>query len=97
MGVRKELKESAVGVRELKNKLSAYLEIVKAGRPLTITERGKAVATLSPAGRAREYEGLFRLLQEGLAGWAGGKPRGPERVVRVSGKRISQIVIEERR
>jgi prevent-host-death family protein len=39
----------SVGVRELRQNLSKYLERVKAGEDLVVTERGAAVARLVPA------------------------------------------------
>ena len=39
-----------VGVRELRQNLSKYLERVKAGEDLLVTERGTVVARLVPAG-----------------------------------------------
>ncbi len=39
-----------VGVRELRQNLSKYLERVKAGEALTVTERGRVVAALVPSG-----------------------------------------------
>ncbi|MBV9818004.1 MAG: type II toxin-antitoxin system Phd/YefM family antitoxin [Solirubrobacterales bacterium] len=39
-----------VGVRELRQNLSRYLERVKEGEDLVVTERGRAVARLVPAG-----------------------------------------------
>ena len=41
---------TTVGVRELRQNLSKYLERVKAGEPLVVTERGQVVARLVPAG-----------------------------------------------
>jgi prevent-host-death family protein len=41
---------STVGVRELRQNLSKYLERVKAGETLTVTERGKEVARLVKSG-----------------------------------------------
>jgi len=38
-----------VGVRELRQNLSRYLELVKAGETLTVTERGREIARLSPS------------------------------------------------
>jgi prevent-host-death family protein len=38
-----------VGVRELRQNLSKYLDRVKAGENLTVTERGRVVARLVPA------------------------------------------------
>lgn len=37
-----------VGVRELKAQLSAYLKRVAAGEVITVTDRGRPVAVLSP-------------------------------------------------
>jgi len=39
-----------VGVRELRQNLSRYLDRVKAGESLTVTERGREVARLIPSG-----------------------------------------------
>jgi prevent-host-death family protein len=41
-----------VGVRELRQNLSRYLERVKDGETLTVTERGHEVARLVPSGGA---------------------------------------------
>jgi prevent-host-death family protein len=41
-----------VGVRELRQNLSRYLERVKAGETLTVTERGHEVARLVPSHNA---------------------------------------------
>jgi len=38
-----------VGVRELRQNLSKYLDRVKAGEPLIVTERGREVARLVPS------------------------------------------------
>lgn len=37
-----------VGVRDLKNSLSAHLEKVKVGQHIVVTERGRPIARLSP-------------------------------------------------
>lgn len=42
---------ATVGVRELRQNLSRYLDRVKAGEALDVTERGALVARLSPAHR----------------------------------------------
>jgi len=44
----------SVGVRELRQNLSKYLERVKAGEPLTVTERGRVVASLVPSGASAD-------------------------------------------
>ncbi len=43
---------TSVGIRELKNNLSHYVREVVAGRRITVTDRGRAVAELVPPGAA---------------------------------------------
>ena len=41
----------AVGVRDLKNRLSSFLRDVRAGETVLITDRGEVVAEIGPPGR----------------------------------------------
>lgn len=41
---------AVVGVRELKNQLSSFLDRVKAGEEITVTEHGRPIARLSAVG-----------------------------------------------
>ncbi len=43
-----------VGVRELRQNLSRYLEGVKSGEGLVVTERGREVAMLLPSGASAD-------------------------------------------
>ena len=86
-----------VGIRELKNKLSAYLEKVKRGEQLAVTERGKVIAYILPSEKSPAYEELIQLVRDDKADWKGGKPAGSAKPVAAKGKPVSQIVIEERR
>ncbi len=82
-----------VGIRELKTRLSHYIALVKSGEQIVVTERGREVAfLLYPNG----VEELRRLVGEGFASWGGGKPQGSPTPVHVSGKPVSEIVVEER-
>lgn len=54
--------ETTVGVRELRQNLSRYLDEVKAGRSYVVTERGREVARLTPSGGPEN--GLARLISE---------------------------------
>lgn len=54
--------ESSVGVRELRQNLSRYLERVKAGEAFVVTERGSEVARLTPSGG--QQSALARLIAE---------------------------------
>lgn len=56
----------AVGVRELRQNLSIYLDRVKEGERLIVTEHGHEVALLTPL-PPRELNVLERLVAEGKA------------------------------
>lgn len=59
----------AVGVRELKNRLSEYLRIVRSGEPVLVTDRGVVVAELRPPGTtpgSEKHPGLAELVRRGL-------------------------------
>jgi prevent-host-death family protein len=86
-----------VGIRELKNRLSYYLERVKGGEPLAVTDHGRTIAYILPSEKAPEYEALVRMVREDLASWKGGKPQGSSPPAKIKGKPVSQVVIEERR
>lgn len=88
---------TTVGVRELKNRLSEFLRRVANGERITVTDRGRPVAALSPPGESPDAAFARQLVREGLASWSGGKPTGTARRIRLRGKFISQSVIEERR
>ena len=64
MGRRKQ-QPSNVGVRELRQNLSVYLDRVKKGEALTVTEHGAAVAILRPLPGTSSV--LDRLVAEGRA------------------------------
>ena len=51
------------GVRELRDHLSRYLEIVREGQEITVTDHGKAVARLIPLDEPRAID---RLISEGV-------------------------------
>lgn len=56
-----------VGIRELKNKLSAYVRKVEAGDVVLVTDRGRVVAELVPHGWQRPapdvHPGLLELVR----------------------------------
>jgi antitoxin (DNA-binding transcriptional repressor) of toxin-antitoxin stability system len=60
----------AVGVRDLKNRLSHYLRLVTAGEEILVTDHGQVIAELRKPGRAvREspFPALLQRAQEGTA------------------------------
>ncbi len=89
---------TTVGVRELKNSLSRYLRLVRAGESVIVLARGVPVAILSavPAGgRARTVEEhLASLAARGLLTLGTGRQhRLPRRMPRGN---LSGAVIEDR-
>ena len=87
----------SIGVRELKAQLSQQLKRVERGARLTITDRGKPIAVLSPVEPQTDVAWAWRMVKEGKATWSGGKPRGLNPPLPGRGKPTSQIVIENRR
>lgn len=59
-------KQSTVGVRELRQNLSVYLDRVKGGESLQVTEFGRVVALLIPL-PAEKLSPLERMVREGRA------------------------------
>jgi antitoxin (DNA-binding transcriptional repressor) of toxin-antitoxin stability system len=59
----------AVGVRELKNRLSEYLRLVRNGEEILVTDRGEVVAELrQPSPRvALPYPPLLEAVRQGRA------------------------------
>jgi prevent-host-death family protein len=84
----------SVGIKELKSRLSSYVDRVRKGEEVVITEHGKEVALVIPI--SRERMAIRSLIDSGEAKWTGGKPEGLDNV-RIKGKALSKTVIEERR
>ena len=83
-----------VGVRELRENLSAYLDRVKAGEEVVITERGKRVARLVGPSR------LDQLIAEGRVRPAR-RPKSSIRLkppIQIDGPPwLSDVIIEDRK
>ncbi len=88
-----------VGVRDLRENLRSWLDRVKAGEEVVVTERGKAIAQLTPLGPSRRK--LEELIELGIV-------RPPRRAKRHRidlsslpelgpGPTLSDIVIAQRR
>ncbi len=82
-----------VGVRELHDRLSEYLERVERGEEMVVTRRGRPVARLSKVDAKRPFEDLER---RGLIRW----PRSPKtsRSAHIeSSASVADLVSEQRR
>lgn len=84
---------SSVGVRELKARLSRYIDAVRRGEPVIVTEHGEEVAVISPI--SDERKAISALVRMGRVRWAGGKPSGL-RALRIKGEAMSKTVLRKR-
>ncbi len=84
----------SVGIKELKEKLSSYVDKVRHGEEVVVTDRGKEIALLTPI--SRERGAVKELVESGKVKWAGGKPAG-FRGVKSKGKPLSKTILEARR
>lgn len=82
------------GVRDLRDHLSRYLDLVRDGTEVTVTDHGKAIARLVPLSRPRP---LDRLIAEGLVTPPRASKRARlERAIAAKGP-VSDLVAEQRR
>jgi antitoxin (DNA-binding transcriptional repressor) of toxin-antitoxin stability system len=90
-------KKRQVGVREMRQNLSVYLDRVKAGETLQVTEFGRVVALLTPL-PAEKLSPLERMVREGRAIAPKGslKDRRPPQPAQHGYPPIEQILAEER-
>jgi prevent-host-death family protein len=85
--------ESEVGVRQLHDRLSEYLEQVENGDEIVVTRRGRRIARLSAV---EPGDPLTELARRGLVRLPE-RPRSPRKPrVAVSGS-VSDLVAEQRR
>jgi prevent-host-death family protein len=86
---------AVVGVRELRQNLSVYLDRVKKGEVLTVTEHGSAVAILRPLPQAASV--LDRLVAEGRATQPGRSLQQLPRPLKVRlGRPLTELLEAER-
>jgi prevent-host-death family protein len=89
-----------VGSRELKNRLGRYLAMVGKGETIIVTDRGKPVARLLPpalvAVESDTTEDFLRSLEAQGHLRRGTRPFKQFKPIRVKGKPISQMIIEDR-
>ena len=82
-----------VGIRELNNHLSRYLDRVREGDEVVVTDRGRAIARLVPLGDERV---LDRLVAEGVVTPARGAKQRATKPIATKGP-ASDLVGEQRR
>jgi antitoxin (DNA-binding transcriptional repressor) of toxin-antitoxin stability system len=88
------------GIKEVKNNLSRYLDRVKSGEEILITERGRPVARIvkENSDSRMTRTALASLIQKGLIALPSRSiNKGRLKTVDVPGKLVSDMVIEDRR
>jgi prevent-host-death family protein len=89
-----------VGSRELKNRLGRYLGMVGKGETIIVTDRGKPVARIIPlTPKSEESVSLEQILQQLEAEGhlrRGTRPFRRIKPIRVKGKPMSQMILEDR-
>jgi prevent-host-death family protein len=82
-----------VGVRELRNNLSRYLDRVRGGEEVVVTDRGQAIARVLPLGTERV---LDRLVAEGVVTPARRAKSRAGKPIKSRGT-VSDLVADQRR
>ena len=84
----------SVGIKELKEKLSSYVDKARQGEEIVVTDRGKEIALILPI--SRERSAIKKLAGSGRAFWTGGKPAGVKGI-KAKGGSVAKTVLEDRR
>ena len=87
---------TAVGLRELKARLSHYMRLVQDGETVTVTDHGKTVGQIIPVRRSVE-ERMADLVSAGLLAWNG--QRLPDRqppATTIGPRTVADLLLEDR-
>jgi prevent-host-death family protein len=88
---------NVVGARELKTRLGSYLQRVREGRTLVVTDRGEPVAELRPLPSDRSLPSvLLKLSTEGAVTLPTANALPAFRPVRHRGASVSDAVLQDR-
>lgn len=86
-----------MGARELKTRLGTYLQRVREGRTLIVTDRGEPIAELRPlANDSSIPSALVRLSTKGSISLPSRASLSPFRPIRNRGESLSKKVLEDR-
>jgi prevent-host-death family protein len=83
-----------VGIKELRDGLSRYLDRVREGGTITVTDHGRPIARIRPVGRLTAYE---QMKLDGRITPAR-RPKGPapEPIELAGGGTVSEFIAEQR-
>lgn len=82
-----------VGIKELKAKLSSFVDMARSGEQIIITEHGREVACIIPI--SNERKAIKSLIKTNRATWSGSKPEGINNIM-IKGEELSETILESR-
>ncbi len=84
-------------MRELKNRLSAYLDLVKRGQEVVVTERGRPIARLTPL--SADVDRMAALVEAGIVQRprSAGRRLPAERIKLVGSNSLDDDIAAQRR
>jgi prevent-host-death family protein len=86
-----------IGAREFKTRLGTYLRRVQRGATLVVTERGRPVAEVRPIAQVDDEETrLGELVALGVLARTARTPMRSFKPIRVRGRNVSEVLIEDR-
>jgi prevent-host-death family protein len=89
--------KNTVGARELKMRLGTYLQRVRQGQRLVVTDRGQPVAELRPIGGEAGLQSVLVALEaRGVVARPSRKRLTPFRLIETRGGKLSAAVVEDR-
>ncbi|WP_153306868.1 type II toxin-antitoxin system Phd/YefM family antitoxin [Desulfonatronum thioautotrophicum] len=92
-----EFDMESVGIRKFKENMGHYVELLKSGQDIILTDRKKQIARITPAGIPATEEAIRQMVMDGKANWGGGRPQALQGRVKVEGKGVADAVVEGRR
>ena len=84
---------NSVGIKELKANFSSYVDKVRNGERVVITDHGQEAGIIIPISEERKL--IISLMKAGKAQWSGNKPKGIKGI-KVKGKAVSETIMEAR-
>jgi prevent-host-death family protein len=92
---------NTVGIKELKNRLTHYMRLAKAGHEIIVTERNKPVALIQKIDMVRQPRSeeaiLARLAAEGSIKLGKEPARARFKPIRIKGRSLSAVIIADRK
>lgn len=90
------MSQAVVSVRELKSRLSHYLQLARKGESVVITDRGVPVGRIVPVGRGLDQR-IDALRAAGLLQCSGRTLPRRKPVVSIEGRKtVAQLLVEDR-